>query len=416
MKLDDVVAKLTSCGLGEKEARAFAHLTNLGTSKVTDLAKAAGLKRAETYAILERLQSRGLVEGTLSRPRNFTAVPAQRATEVLVEERAQALKTVEGLKADLAARLARLGGGASEPSGEAFRVLHDRNQIAGQLARTLRAATSELSVVASSRSLFRLLLDEGLETEFAAARKRGVLIRILTEVLQGQEDVLARLGQLGEVRHLMVPRPLRFFIADEKEIVQYVTADPMGAQAKETAMWMGARDHVQAQRAFFDDLWESGMTAEARTEELRTGRASEQVQVVKGRITRNEKAKEMVLRAKEDVSLVLPPEEASRFAASGLPRALRSRLKDGVRVRVLAPKDIEVDLPGATVRNGPLDDEIPRIHVDGAEVLMVLPGRAGDGEKSSGMGESAVWVTLGPTVKSLGAAFERRWSEAKARD
>jgi len=48
MKVDDVVSRLTACGLADKEARALAHLTRLGTSKVTDLAKAAGLKRAET--------------------------------------------------------------------------------------------------------------------------------------------------------------------------------------------------------------------------------------------------------------------------------------------------------------------------------------------------------------------------------
>ena len=39
----------------------------------------------------------------------------------------------------------------------------------------------------------------------------------------------------------MVPRPLRFVIADEREIVQYVTADPMVAGTKETALWIGAR-------------------------------------------------------------------------------------------------------------------------------------------------------------------------------
>ena len=59
MRVDAVVARLTACGLTEKEARALAHLTHLGKSKVTDLAKAASLKRAETYQILERLQSRG---------------------------------------------------------------------------------------------------------------------------------------------------------------------------------------------------------------------------------------------------------------------------------------------------------------------------------------------------------------------
>ena len=409
MKLDDVVSRLEQCGLGEKEARAFAHLTHLGKSKVTDLAKAAALKRAETYQVLERLQSRGLVEATLERPRQFSAVEPSRALDILVEERAQGLKTVEGLRGDLEARLAKLGGGASEPAGEAFRVLHDRNQIAGQLARTLRAARTELCVVASSRSLFRLLLDEGLETEFLAAHERGVRIRILTEVLPGQEDVLSRLAGFAEVRHLMVPRPLRFFIADEKEIVQYVTADPLGSATKETAMWMGARDHVQAQRAFFDDLWSGAMTAPARVEELRSGRATGQVNVVKGRFTRYEKEKEMLLRAKEDVALLLPPDEVARFHASGVQRVLQSRIREGVRVRVLVAPGTPFDVKGVEVREADVAGDLPRVFVDRAEALVVLPG---EGEKAgvTAVDEHAVWVTLGPSVESLFAAFERRWN------
>lgn len=409
MKLDDVVSRLEQCGLGEKEARAFAHLTHLGKSKVTDLAKAAGLKRAETYQVLERLQSRGLVEASLERPRQFTAVAPDRALDVLAEERAQGLKTVETLRADLEARLAKLGGAAAEPASEAFRVLHDRNQIAGQLARTLRAARQELCVVASSRSLFRLLLDEGLETEFRAAQDRGVRVRVLTEVLPGQEDVLARLGAFAEVRHLMVPRPLRFFIADEKEIVQYVTADPLGTATKETAMWMGARDHVQAQRAFFDDLWSGAMTGPARLEELRSGRATGQVNVVKGRFTRYEKEKEMILRAKEEVALVLPPDEAARLQASGVQRVLQSRLRDGVRVRVLVSPGTGVEVKGAEAREVPVEADLPRVFVDRAEALVVLPGE-GEKEGVTGVEEHAVWVTLRPSVESLYAAFERRWN------
>lgn len=410
MKLDDVVAKLKDCGLAEKDARAFAHLTHLGKCKVTDLAKAAGLKRAETYQVLERLQSRGLVEATLERPRNFAAVPPERALAVLVEERAAALKTVEGLEADLRERLARLSGGSIEPASEAFRVLHDRNQIGGQLSRTIRTARSELCVVASSRSLFRLLLDEGLESELKDARERGVKVRILTEVLPGQEDVLQRLVGFAEVRHLMVPRPLRFFIADDKEIVQYVTADPMGAAAKETAMWMGARDHVQAQRAFFDDLWAAAMTARAREEELREGRALGQVQVVNGRITRYEKEKEMVLRAKRDVALMVPKAEAPRLAASGVIRALQSRIREGVRARVLVESGAPIEVKGAETRIADLPADLPRVFVDGVEALVVLPGGADD---ASAVDEHAVWVTLEESVRVLGAAFEERWRDAK---
>lgn len=411
MRVDDVTTRLEACGLGEKDARALAHLTHLGTSKVTDIAKAAGLKRAETYQILERLQSRGLVEGTLSRPRNFTAVAAERAVTILVGEREQSLKAVQAMEADLTERLRKLGGGAAESSAESFRVLHDRNQIVGQLSRSLRSAQSELAVVASSRALFRLLLDEGLEAEFRAANQRGVEVRVLSEIMPGQEEVLARLAEFADVRHLMVPRPLRFVIADEREIVQYVTADPMGGSTKETAIWLGARDHVQAQRAFFDDLWAGAMRAPARLEELQTGRAPEQVQVVQGRFTRYEKQKEIMLRARDEIALILPRDEVARLAASGIQRVLESRLREGVKVRLLVPEGTSLEIAGAAVRHSD-SLGLPSVFVDRAEVLLVLPG-AGSREKSvTGVEESGVWVTLAPSVESLFEAYERAWADS----
>jgi sugar-specific transcriptional regulator TrmB len=384
----------------------------MGTSKVTDLATAAGLKRAETYQVLERLQSRGLVEGTLSRPRQFTAVAPERAVELLVEERQAELKAVQGMQDDLRERLAKLMGGSADRTSESFRVLHDRNQITGQLARTLKAAKSELCVVASSRSLFRLLLDEGLESEFTAARGRGVKIRILTDLLPGQEGILPRLAEFSEVRHLFVPRPLRFFIADEREIVQYVTADPLAPGTKETALWLGARDHVQGQRAFFDDLWSGAMTADARLEELRDGRASEQVQVVKGRFTRYEKEKEMILRATRDVACLLGPGEAARLIASGLGRALASRMRDGVRVRILVPPGVKVELEGADVREAEVLEALPRTLVDRAEALLVFRGK-GTSEDITALSEYGVWSSLAPTVESMWMGFEKRWEEGR---
>ncbi|HET6405943.1 MAG TPA: helix-turn-helix domain-containing protein [Candidatus Thermoplasmatota archaeon] len=414
MKVDDVVARLQQAGLAEKEARAFAHLTHLGASKVTDLAKAAGLKRAETYQILERLQGRGLVEGTLTRPRQFSAVPAERALAILVEERAANLKTVETMREDLQQRLARLAGepAKGEKAQESFRVLHDRNQINGQLARTIRAAHKEVCVVASSRALFRLLLDEGLEEELRAAHQRGVAVRILTEILPGAEASLDGMAAFAQVRHLMVPRPLRFLIADEREIVQYVTADPMGQNAKETALWIGARDHVQAQRSFFDDQWTLAMPAAARREELASGRASEQVVVVKGRLTRYEKEKEMLLRATSDVAAVLTGPEVARLGASGIARALASRIRDGVRVRLLVPEGQKVEVAGAEVRAGDVGASVPTILVDKAEALLVFTGK-GATEEVAALGEYGVWVSLAPSVEALGATFERAWERAE---
>lgn len=413
MKLDEVVAMMQRCGLADKEARAFVHLTNMGESKVADLAVAAGLKRAETYQILEKLQGRGLVEGTLARPRKFVALPPRRAVEILVDERANELRQVESLREDAETSLASLSTETAESQAGAFRILQDLNQIGGQLRRTARAAKRELCAVASSRSLFRLLLDEGLEDELHAAHEKGVRLRILTEIQQGQESTVERLLEFADVRHMMVPRPMRFFIADEDEIVQYVTADPMTSGAKETAIWIDARDHVGAQRAQFDDLWTEAIPAAARLEQLRTGKAPPQAQLVKGRFTRYEKAKEMLLRAETEALLYVSAEEAERLEKSGLRRALEARAKRDVKVRVLSAPGTQVKAAkGVDTRESADAQALPMLVVDGQEALLVLADES-TSEGVTALGEYGVWVTLPGPVDALRASFEDAWTRAE---
>lgn len=411
MKLDELVTGLVRCGLAEKEARAFVHLTDLGKSKVTDIAKRAGLKRAETYQILERLQGRGLVEGTLERPRLFTAVGPDRALAILLEERAAELKSVERERGDLVAGLSKIGGAAPESTG-VFRILHDQNQIRGQLLRSLAAAKREIVVVTSGRGLSRLVLD-GFDEALKTARSRGADVRILTEVQPGQEDAITRLGAFADVRHLMVPRPLRFVIVDDAEILQYVTADnPTGQAApgtgqKETAFWIGMSDHVQAQRAFFDDLWNDAVTAAARFDEIKSGRAAEHVSVVKGRFTRYEKQKEMALRATHSLVAVLSEGDAQRIDKSGLKRLYASLAKNGVAVRILVTGDVKVDVPGATVKSTKVRAP-PFQVVDGREALLAFTRRDAT-ESVTETGEFGVHVALESGAAAYQHLFEDWW-------
>lgn len=403
---------LIRCGLSEKEARAFVHLTDLGKSKVTDIAKRAGLKRAETYQILERLQGRGLVEGTLERPRLFTAVGPERALAILLEERATELKSVEREREDIVAGLSKIGGAAPEATG-VFRILHDQNQIRGQLLRSLAAAKREVVVVTSGRGLSKLLL-EGFDDPLREAHARGAEVRILTEVQQGHEEDVKKLAAFAEVRHLMVPRPLRFVIVDDSEILQYVTADnPTGQAApgtgqKETAFWIGMSDHVQAQRAFFDELWNDAVKATARFEEIRSGRAAEHVAVVKGRFTRYEKQKEMALRATKSLVAVLTAGDAARMDKSGLKRLYASLAKNGVAVRLIAMGEAKVDVPGATVKMTKSAAMHPFQVVDGREALLAFHTRDAT-DAVTEKGEFGVHVALEGGAAAYQALFEEWW-------
>ncbi len=411
MKVDDLVQAFERCGLATKEASAFVNLVRLGETKVTDLANASGLKRTEAYHVLSSLQSRGLVEATLSRPRTFRAIDPERALELLTEERASEIRSIEKETPDLLKGLEALRGDVIETSGHRFRTLHGPKQIQGQLTRSLQAATREVCVVAPSRALERLATD-GFDDELKAAAERGVAVRVLTEV--SDVDVAGRLASWGEVRHGRVPRPVRFVLVDDHEILTYLVADALGQPnvGPETALWVGSPDHVLAQRAFFDELWGESVNLQARIKELQTGQSAHQVGVVKGRLTRTEKIKEVLLRAKDRFDLVLAEGEGKVAQRTGLTFLLANRAGDGVRVRVICANDADrtaLNLKGDVEVIVATEPVWPRFAIADSREAVVAFSAPVDPEPGSTGQEWGLWLALPNEAAPLATFFDTMW-------
>ena len=68
MNLEDI---LTKVGLDEKEAKIYVALLDLGSEKVHEIAKKAGVKRPTAYVVLEQLYAKNFVIKTYHQRRAF---------------------------------------------------------------------------------------------------------------------------------------------------------------------------------------------------------------------------------------------------------------------------------------------------------------------------------------------------------
>src|SRR2546427_12972636 len=73
MKISEASEALERIGLSRYEALVFVNLARAGATTAGDVARAGGVNRVQTYRALEGLEARGLVEGTLDRPRRYAA-------------------------------------------------------------------------------------------------------------------------------------------------------------------------------------------------------------------------------------------------------------------------------------------------------------------------------------------------------
>src|SRR5207247_478350 len=84
--LSEASEALQRVGLGRYEALVFVNLARSGAATAGELARASGVNRVQTYRALESLESRGLVEVTIDRPRRYAARAIDEVFEIIAEE------------------------------------------------------------------------------------------------------------------------------------------------------------------------------------------------------------------------------------------------------------------------------------------------------------------------------------------
>ncbi|SDT25580.1 TrmB family transcriptional regulator [Microlunatus soli] len=132
-----MIERLTALGFSTQEAKVYLALLQHPSATGYELAKHAGLQRANVYQVLGTLADRNVVERTTdSQPARFVAHPP---AEVLGRIKRQTTERADGLIADLSALTAR-----TEPGG--FFSLRDREAVIERTAALVADATERVAV------------------------------------------------------------------------------------------------------------------------------------------------------------------------------------------------------------------------------------------------------------------------------
>lgn len=402
MKETELVEELTRFGLDERSARVYYHLSRLGQATASEVAQATDVQRTEVYRVMEDLEDHGFVEKTLERPRKYVPRPVKTALDAKLKDARREVETLEETSQELADLWPSVQHD-EDAIRERFSVHQGRHQIRGVLERMIDHAEEELLLVALRRGIPRLdtmgVLDDLVD------RASDVRVRVLTEVDEDPHEGVARLAEDGELRHLDLPGYAQLLIADASEIALFVSLDPLVSTqgTGETVLWLNARDFILAQKALFDTLWATGIDHAARRHEVEAGQPAARAEIVRGRWMRYERTKEMLHRAEASARIMVPPEDADRFARAGIDRALERAIGRGVDVEVVAPADpglerVEVDEREAA-------PGLAMLVVDQAEALIGM-GIRQDPESMASEDEWSVWATHDDMIDHVAALID----------
>lgn len=402
LEAKDLVKRLQSFGLDPGEASVYFHLSRLGGGRAAEVANAAKRKRPDTYRLLDSLVLKGFVEKTLERPTRYMPVEAETALGRLLDARQRETRDLEDERRELTQLWPKAHAQAG-PTHQRFTVFQGRDQVQGLIGRMLRAATDEVTLVASPGGLASLGVRPLLQS-LEGKTETNVRIRLLTKPEAQRHEVLDDLAGVAEIRFAELPSYHQMVIVDSKEIALFVSGGrKLSTQGEEeTVLWLNSPDFVMAQKALFDEVWATGLAHEERLAAEREDRLPVEVRMLRGRWQRLDRMRRMAARARGRIWIVAPAQEFTRWTKAGVRRALEQRAAAGVDVWVWSDGDI--DVAGATTIRLDGPPVATQVLVDGRESLTVFGVRdAADAVAFDG--ERAIWSTHRDQAALLEAAF-----------
>ncbi len=254
MKLSQATEALQRIGLSHYEALVFVNLARAGAATAGELARASGVNRVQTYRALDSLESRGLVEVILDRPRRYAALAVDQAFDMILGEKQAEIEAIDAIRKRLLQSWAGIGGGSRETPSVRLQIIKGRAQVYKTLRRLVAGARKEVLSFTTTRGLQRSY-RAGVNDVLLEAMGRGVKPRFIADVNEGNRALMERIAARAPLRHVEGQRA-RFVLFDRDSILTFLIQDERTIRGDaETALWTNSPDFVRTHLEFFEKAW-----------------------------------------------------------------------------------------------------------------------------------------------------------------
>jgi sugar-specific transcriptional regulator TrmB len=412
--INDIVAELQEYGLTRNEARVLVFLAKTGPSKASEVARAIQINRTETYRTIRNLQRRGLVEATLERPVRFQSVPFENCLRVLIDERKARLRILEQRGEDLRRQFDVVRVEPIAHELERFQVVEGRIRIEQRLQNMCAQAEKSVMTVLSSTEIIRADTS-GLFDVLSQSIRTGLRVRIITAITQSNLEVVGKLQESVEVRHLDLkakPVPRVSIIDDAEALFEITPPDESMRTSEEVALWINSRAFVRNLQAYFEEMWSSGTPAKGRIESLKKGIPPDELSIFKGRADVSRKLNEMVDSSNETIEIWTTMRGIQALADFHLQKLKVAKTR-GAKLRIIAPITSENTegarrlVPVSELRYSEALGEAGIIIVDHRELM--LYERLPDDNNPDVGSDVGFWTNSKRFIETMSRAYDAMW-------
>ncbi|MGI0132796.1 MAG: TrmB family transcriptional regulator [Thermoplasmata archaeon] len=256
---------LVGHGISERGARVYLAVCRQGPQTASELARSTGVNRVEAYRFIRQLQDEGLVHAVGRRPMRFAALPPDALLDRWIHTASESLDHLRNhrdrLHEDLEAVLAT----PDDSDPRKFAVLEGRRAVQRFLIKRMGAAAKEILISTGGFAL-SAAIDAGIHRVLEAASKRGVKVRVVTDVTTGTLAEAKLFAPVGEVRHAVSPVTNRVILIDRIGALVYVSGEEgLGASGEDqVAIWSTSTSFIHLAREYHQRLWTRAIHFEDR--------------------------------------------------------------------------------------------------------------------------------------------------------
>ena len=349
MSEKDVTKFLQMLGLSKREIQVYMFLAKSGVQSTSFVAKRLKMERVQAYRTFKKLQEKGFIEATLERPTRFTIVSFEALVDQFINAKRNEVANLTDQKLSLLSAWETISAPESEYPVAKFSIITGKKKIHAKMLSMIEESKKEVIVLTTALGLMQEDIAGIFDTAETTAEERKIQFQIITEIVHENLKVVDRLDRnIAEeklsikLRHVNMSSKFfpRFLIKDEEEAMLYA---PFGNEAsvlnlEDEGLWINDKMFISVLKAFFVQMWQSGVDASKRIDELKSGILIGETLVIKGAEEAWSKVSKVLESAKKDVVIITTSQSISSLA-EGDP--ITKYFKKGLRTRIMASIDLD---------------------------------------------------------------------------
>ena len=349
MSEKDITKFLQILGLSKREIQVYMFLAKSGVQSTSFVAKRLKMERVQAYRTFKKLQEKGFIEATLERPTRFTIVPFGALVDNFINTKKNEVVNLNDQKQDLLTAWQSISAPESEYPVAKFSIITGKKKIHSKMITMIEESKSQVIVLTTALGIIQEDIAGIFDAAVTPSQERNVQTQIITEIVPENLKIVDRIDRsIAEeklniqLRHVGMSSKFfpRFLIKDEEEAILYA---PFGNEAsvlnlEDEGLWINDKMFISVLKAFFTQMWQSGVDASRRIEELKSGIPIGETLVIKSVEEAWSKVTKILESAKKDIVVITSSQSINRLAEDD---PIVRYFKKGINTRIMASIDLD---------------------------------------------------------------------------